>query len=143
MFERLTDKFESAFRTLKGQGRISENNVSETMKEIRRALLDADVHFNIAKEFTERVKQEALGQNVIKSISPGQLLVKIMNQELTRLMGGAASELKISGHPAVILIAGLQGSGKLSTAITLVGERAARKFYNTECSVCGLSPFSP
>jgi len=119
MFERLTDKIESAFRTLKGQGRISENNVSETMKEIRRALLDADVHFNIAKEFTERVKQEALGQNVIKSISPGQLLVKIMNQELTRLMGGAASELKISGNPAVILIAGLQGSGKTTFSAKL------------------------
>lgn len=89
------------------------------MKEIRRALLDADVHFNIAKEFTERVKQEALGQNVIKSISPGQLLVKIMNQELTRLMGGAASELKISGHPAVILIAGLQGSGKTTFSAKL------------------------
>lgn len=119
MFERLTDKIESAFRTLKGQGRISENNISETMKEIRRALLDADVHFNIAKEFTERVKQEALGQNVIKSISPGQLLVKIMNQELAQLMGGAASELKISGNPAVILIAGLQGSGKTTFSAKL------------------------
>lgn len=89
------------------------------MKEIRRALLDADVHFNIAKEFTERVKQEALGQNVIKSISPGQLLVKIMNQELAQLMGGAASELKISGNPAVILIAGLQGSGKTTFSAKL------------------------
>ncbi len=89
------------------------------MKEIRRALLDADVHFNIAKEFTERVKQEALGQNVIKSISPGQLMVKVMNQELTRLMGGAASELKISGNPAVILIAGLQGSGKTTFSAKL------------------------
>ncbi|MFN3528362.1 MAG: signal recognition particle protein [Bacteroidia bacterium] len=122
MFEKLTDRLESAFKVLKGEGRITETNVSETMKEIRRALLDADVNFKIAKEFTDTVKQKALGQNVIKSVSPGQLLIKIMNEELTRLMGGQHVEINIKGNPAVILIAGLQGSGKT----TFTGKLASR-----------------
>ena len=95
MFDKLSDRLEQAMRTLKGQGRITENNVSETMKEIRRALLDADVSYKIAKEFTEEVKAKAMGQDVIRHVSPGQLLVKIMNEELTRLMGQQSSPLML------------------------------------------------
>ncbi len=112
MFEKLTDRLDQAFKTLKGEGRISEINVAETMKEIRRALLDADVSYKIAKEFTDTVKEKALGQNVIKSVSPGQLLTKIMHEELTHLMGGSYSDINTKASPSVILIAGLQGSGK-------------------------------
>ncbi len=112
MFDRLTDRLDQAFKTLKGEGRISEINVAETMKEIRRALLDADVSYKIAKEFTDTVREKALGQNVIKSVSPGQLLTKIMHEELTHLMGGSFSDINIAANPSIILIAGLQGSGK-------------------------------
>lgn len=112
MFDKLTDRLDQAFKTLKGEGRISEINVAETMKEIRRALLDADVSYKIAKEFTDTVREKALGQNVIKSVSPGQLLTKIMHEELTHLMGGSSSDINIGANPSVILIAGLQGSGK-------------------------------
>lgn len=112
MFENLTDKFEKAFQTLKGEGQITEINVAETMKEVRRALLDADVNFKVAKEFTDRVKEKALGQDVLTSIKPGQLLVKVTKDELTTLMGGEAKDLNLTGSPTVILIAGLQGSGK-------------------------------
>ncbi len=112
MFENLTEKFDKAFQTLKGEGRITEINVAETMKEVRRALLDADVNFKIAKEFTERVKEKALGQDVLTSVKPGQLMVKITKDELTGLMGGASVDVNLEGKPAVILIAGLQGSGK-------------------------------
>jgi signal recognition particle subunit SRP54 len=112
MFENLTDKFEKAFQTLKGEGQITEINVAETMKEVRRALLDADVNFKVAKEFTDRVKEKALGQDVLTSIKPGQLLVKVTKDELTALMGGEAKDLNLTGSPTVILIAGLQGSGK-------------------------------
>ncbi|SEN81667.1 signal recognition particle subunit FFH/SRP54 (srp54) [bacterium A37T11] len=112
MFENLQDKLDRAFKVLKGQGNITEINVAETMKEIRKALLDADVNYKTAKTFTDDVKQKALGQNVLTSISPGQLLTKIMNDELTSLMGGEATELNISQNPTVILIAGLNGAGK-------------------------------
>lgn len=112
MFDKLTDRLDQAFKTLKGEGRISEINVAETMKEIRRALLDADVSYKIAKEFTDTVKEKALGQNVIKSVSPGQLLTKIMHEELTHLMGGSYSDINIKASPSIVLIAGLQGSGK-------------------------------
>lgn len=112
MFESLSKRLEGAFKTLKGQGRISEINVAETVKEIRRALLDADVNFKIAKSFTDKVKEEALGQDVLTSVSPGQLFTKIVNDELKDLLGGETEELKLSGNPSVILIAGLQGSGK-------------------------------
>lgn len=112
MFENLSSKIEKAIKTLKGQGRISEINVAETLKEIRRALVDADVNFKIAKDFTEQVKIKALGQNVLKSVSPGQLLTKIVNDELVVLLGGEQKEINISGSPAIILISGLQGSGK-------------------------------
>ncbi|WP_257659071.1 signal recognition particle protein [Parapedobacter lycopersici] len=112
MFQNLQDKLDRAFKVLKGQGNITEINVAETMKEIRKALLDADVNYKTAKAFTDEVKQKALGQNVLTSISPGQLLTKIMNDELTELMGGSATELDLSKNPTVILIAGLNGAGK-------------------------------
>ncbi len=112
MFENLSLKIEKAIKSLKGQGRISEINVAETTKEIRRALVDADVHFKIAKEFTDLVKTKAMGQNVLTSVSPGQLYTKIVNDELTQLLGGEHKDIVITGSPAIILIAGLQGSGK-------------------------------
>lgn len=112
MFDNLSSKLEKAFQTLKGQGRISEINVAETVKEIRRALIDADVNYKIAKDFTNKIKDEALGQNVLTSVSPGQLLTKIVNDELVKLLGGETVDVNITGSPAVILIAGLQGSGK-------------------------------
>ncbi|MBP9151944.1 MAG: signal recognition particle protein, partial [Flavobacteriales bacterium] len=112
MFENLTEKFDRAFKTLKGEGQITEINVAETMKEVRRALLDADVNFKIAKDFTDTVKQKALGQDVLTAVKPGQLMVKITKDELANLMGGTSVEVNLDGKPAVILIAGLQGSGK-------------------------------
>jgi signal recognition particle subunit SRP54 len=112
MFENLSEKFDRAFKVLKGQGKITEINVAETMKEVRKALLDADVNYKIAKEFTDKVKEKALGANVLTAISPGQLLVKITRDELAALMGGEKKDIETSGNPCVILIAGLQGSGK-------------------------------
>jgi len=112
MFENLTDKFERAFKVLKGQGQITEINVAETLKEVRRALLDADVNFKTAKEFTVKVKEKAIGRNVLTAISPGQLMTKICHEELIELMGGNEEEIKFQGNPGVILMSGLQGSGK-------------------------------
>ncbi|MFD1629203.1 signal recognition particle protein [Pseudopedobacter beijingensis] len=112
MFDNLQEKLEGAFKVLKGQGSITEINVAETMKEIRKALLDADVNYKTAKAFTDEVKQKALGQNVLTAISPGQLLTKIMNDELTLLMGGSVDELELKQNPTIILIAGLNGAGK-------------------------------
>lgn len=112
MFENLTDKFERAFKVLKGQGQITEINVAETLKEVRRALLDADVNFNTAKNFTTTVKEKALGRDVLKSVSPSQLMIKICHEELVELMGGNEAEINIKGNPAVVLMSGLQGSGK-------------------------------
>ena len=112
MFDSLTNKLESAFKLLKGHGKITEINVAETLKEVRRALLDADVNFKIAKEFTNRVKEKALGQKVLTSLQPGQLMVKLVKDELTLLMGSSASEMELSSKPSVILMSGLQGSGK-------------------------------
>jgi signal recognition particle subunit SRP54 len=112
MFNSLSEKLESAFKNLKGQARISELNIANTVKDIRRALVDADVNYKIAKEFTDKVKEDALGQKVLLSVNPGQQMVKIVQDELTELMGGTASDFDISGTPAIILIAGLQGSGK-------------------------------
>ncbi|MFD0795663.1 signal recognition particle protein [Mucilaginibacter litoreus] len=112
MFENLSDKLDRAFKVLKGQGSITEINVAETMKEIRKALLDADVNYKTAKAFTDDVRQKALGQNVLTTISPGQLLTKLMNDELTELMGGTTSELELKASPTIILIAGLNGAGK-------------------------------
>ncbi|MDE6140214.1 MAG: signal recognition particle protein [Alistipes sp.] len=112
MFENLTDKLERSFRILKGEGRITEINVAETLKEIRRALIDADVNYKVAKSFTDEVKQKALGQDVLRSVKPGQMMTKIVRDELAALMGGTATDIRLEGNPAVILIAGLQGSGK-------------------------------
>jgi signal recognition particle subunit SRP54 len=112
MFENLSEKIASAFKQIKGEGRITDLNIANTVKDIRKALLDADVNFKIAKEFTDRVKEKAIGEKVINAISPGQLMVKIVQDELTELMGGSASDLDTTGNPAIILIAGLQGSGK-------------------------------
>jgi signal recognition particle subunit SRP54 len=112
MFDSLTDKLERAFKVLKGQGQVTEINVAETMKEVRRALLDADVNYKIAKKFTDEVKQIALGQNVINAVSPGQTMIKITHDELAKLMGGEKTDISLAGNPAVILISGLQGSGK-------------------------------
>jgi signal recognition particle subunit SRP54 len=112
MFENLQDRFERAFKVLKGQGQITEINVAETLKEVRRALLEADVSFNTAKAFTKRVKERALGQNVLNSISPSQLLVKITQEELTELMGSEKADINVNGNPGIVLMSGLQGSGK-------------------------------
>ena len=112
MFENLSDKLERAFKVLKGQGQITEINVAETMKEVRRALLDADVNFKTAKEFTDRVKEKALGANVLTAVSPGQLLIKIAHDELAELMGGRNAGINMAGNPTVVLMSGLQGSGK-------------------------------
>ena len=112
MFEKLSDRLERSFKLLKGQGRITEINVAETLKEIRRALIDADVNYKVAKTFTDEVKQKALGQDVLKAVKPGQMMTKIVRDELAALMGGTATDIRLEGTPAVVLIAGLQGSGK-------------------------------
>src|SRR5690554_4011038 len=112
MFNNLTEKLDKAFHVLKGHGKITEINVAETLKEVRRALLDADVNFKIAKEFTARVKDKAIGQNVLTTLQPGQLMIKIVKDELTELMGGDTAGINLSGNPTVILMSGLQGSGK-------------------------------
>lgn len=112
MFQSLSERLEGAFKNIKGQARISDLNIANTVKDIRRALVDADVNYKIAKEFTDKIKEKALGEKVLTAISPGQLMVKIVQDELTELMGGKESDFNISGNPAIILIAGLQGSGK-------------------------------
>jgi len=119
MFESLSERLDSAFKQIKGEGRVTELNIASTVKEIRRALVDADVNYKIAKEFTDKVKDEALGQKVLNAISPGQLMVKIVKDELVSLMGETASELQVKGNPAVVLIAGLQGSGKTTFSAKL------------------------
>lgn len=130
MFEKLSDRLERSFKLLKGQGRITEINVAETLKDVRRALLDADVNYRVAKTFTDTVKQKALGQNVINAIKPGELMVKIVHDELASLMGGDATPLTLSGKPAIILMSGLQGSGKTTftgkLAKKLKGEKNMR-----------------
>ncbi|MBS1607358.1 MAG: signal recognition particle protein [Bacteroidetes bacterium] len=130
MFESLSDKLESAFKQLKGQGRITELNIAATVKEIRRALVDADVNFKIAKEFTDKVKDKAIGEKVINAISPGQLMTKIVKDELAELMGGRESEFNAKGNPAVILIAGLQGSGKTTFSGKLANYLKTRKGFS-------------
>jgi signal recognition particle subunit SRP54 len=112
MFDNLSDKLERALKTLKGQGKITEINVAETLKEVRKALLDADVNYKVAKQFTDTIKEKALGQNVLTAVSPSQLLVKITHDELTQLMGGQKEEIYLGGNPTIILMSGLQGSGK-------------------------------
>lgn len=127
MFEKLSDRLERSFKLLKGQGRITEINVAETLKDVRRALLEADVNFKVAKTFTDTVKQKALGQNVINAIKPGELMVKIVHDELASLMGGEAAQLNLSAKPTVILMSGLQGSGKTTFTGKLAKKLKAEK----------------
>ncbi len=127
MFENLTDKLERSFKILKGEGRITEINIAETLKEIRRALIDADVNYKVAKSFTDEVKQKALGQDVLKAVKPGQMMTKIVRDELAELMGGTATDIKLEGTPAVILIAGLQGSGKTTFSGKLAAMLKSKK----------------
>ena len=127
MFENLSERLERSFKILKGEGKITEINVAETLKDVRRALLEADVNFKVAKQFTDDVKAKALGQNVINAIKPGELMVKIVHDELARLMGGETASVNLSGNPTVILMSGLQGSGK-----TTFSGKLARKFKSEQ-----------
>ncbi len=136
MFDSLSEKLDKALHVLKGHGQITEINVAETTKEVRRALLDADVNFKIAKEFTNRVKEKALGQNVLKTLQPGQLMVKIVKDELTELMGGDAAGVNLSGSPTVILMSGLQGSGKTTFSGKLANFLKKKKSKNPLLVAC-------
>ncbi|MCI7168686.1 MAG: signal recognition particle protein [Bacteroidales bacterium] len=138
MFENLSERLERSFKLLKGEGKITEINVAETLKDVRRALLDADVNFKVAKQFTDTVKQKALGKNVLTSVKPGQLMVKIVHDELTQLMGGQAGELKLSSRPSVILMAGLNGAGKTTLSgklALLLKNKKSRKPLLVACDV--------
>lgn len=136
MFDSLTERLEQSFKVMKGQGHITEINVAETVKEIRKALLDADVSYKIAKEFTNEVKEKALGQGVLKAVSPGQLMVKIMNDELARLMGEEHVDINLEGKPAVILAAGLQGSGKTTFTAKLANHLRNKREKNPLMAAC-------
>lgn len=136
MFENLTDKFERAFKVLKGQGQITEINVAETLKEVRRALLDADVSFNTAKQFTNTVKEKALGRDVLTAVSPGQLMIKICHEELVELMGGNEADINLKGNPAIILMSGLQGSGKTTFTGKLGSYLKTKKGKNVLLVAC-------
>jgi signal recognition particle subunit SRP54 len=137
MFDNLSYKLDKAFQNLKGQGKITEINVASTVKEIRKALIDADVNFKVAKEVTDEIREKALGQDVLTAVSPGQLLVKITNDELTELMGGTSEDIRIEGSPAVILIAGLQGSGKTTFSGKLANyiKKQGRSVLLTACDL--------
>lgn len=138
MFEQFSQRLDKALKTLKGHGRITEINVAETMKEVRRALLDADVNFKIAKAFTQEVKEKALGQKVLTSLKPGQLLIKIVQDELTTLLGGQKEDIAVSGKPAVVLMSGLQGSGKTTCSAKLAKHlktKQAKKVLLVACDV--------
>jgi signal recognition particle subunit SRP54 len=136
MFENLTEKFERAFKVLKGHGQITEINVAETLKEVRRALLDADVNFKTAKDFTNTVKEKALGRDVLKSVSPSQLMVKICHEELVELMGGNETEINIKGNPGIVLMSGLQGSGKTTFSGKLASYLKTKKGKNVLLVAC-------
>lgn len=136
MFENLIDRLEGSFKLLKGEGRITEINVAETLKDIRKALLDADVSYKIAKNFCDDVKQKALGQNVLKAVRPGQMMTKIVHDQLTTLMGSEASDIKIKGNPGVVLIAGLQGSGKTTFSGKLALNCKTKRSLKTMLVAC-------
>lgn len=138
MFENLSSKIEKALHTLKGKGSITDINVAETVKEVRKALLDADVSYPIAKEFTDKVKQEALGRNVITSLEPGQLMVKIVHEKLTELMGGQATEINIKGSPSIVLMSGLQGSGKTTFSAKLANYLKTKKGKSVMLTACDI-----
>src|SRR5690606_5289999 len=137
MFDNLSFKLDQAFKTLKGQGSITEINVATTVKEIRRALIDADVNYKVAKQVTDAIKEEALGREVLVAVSPGQLLVKITNEELTKLMGGTKEDINLKGDPAVVLISGLQGSGKTTFSGKLASylKKQGRNVLLTACDI--------
>ena len=138
MFENLTEKLERSFQILRGEGKITDINVAETLKEIRRALIDADVSYKVAKKFIDDVKEKAMGQDVLRSVKPGQMLTKIVRDELAILMGGTATDINLEGNPAVILIAGLQGSGKTTFSgklAALLKEKRGRKVLLVACDV--------
>ena len=138
MFENLSDRLERSFKILKGEGKITEINVAETLKDVRRALLDADVNYKVAKTFTDTVKQKAMGMNVLTAVKPSQLMVKIVHDELTELMGGKAAELNLEGRPAIILMSGLQGSGKTTFSgklAKMLKERQHKKPLLVACDV--------
>ncbi|MBQ2787546.1 MAG: signal recognition particle protein [Bacteroidaceae bacterium] len=136
MFENLSERLERSFKILKGEGRITEVNVAETLKDVRKALLDADVNYKVAKSFTDTVKNKAIGQNVLTSIHPGQLMIKIVHDELTTLMGGSTAEINYEGHPAVILMSGLQGSGKTTFSSKLANYMKKKKNRNPLLVAC-------
>lgn len=136
MFDNLSEKLDKAFHILKGHGKITEINVAETLKEVRRALLDADVNFKIAKDFTSKVKDKAIGQNVLTTLQPGQLLVKLVKDELTELMGGEVAGVNLSGNPSVILMSGLQGSGKTTFSGKLANFLKTKKGKNPLLVAC-------
>jgi signal recognition particle subunit SRP54 len=138
MFEQFSKRLDAALKTLKGHGRITEINIAETMKEIRRALLDADVNFKIAKSFTQRVKEKAIGQKVLSDLHPGQLLIKIVQDELTDLLGGQKQDISIAGKPAVVLMSGLQGSGKTTCSAKLakhLKEKQSKRVLLVACDI--------
>lgn len=138
MFENLSDKLEKSFKLIKGQGRITEINIAETLKDVRRALLDADVNYKIAKEFTARVKEKTIGQDVLNAVKPGQMMVKIVHEELSQLMGGEAVDINIEGNPAVILMSGLQGSGKTTFSGKLANRLKTKKSKNPLLVACDI-----
>ncbi|KAA6345703.1 Signal recognition particle protein, partial [termite gut metagenome] len=127
MFDSLSERLERSFKILKGEGKITEINVAETLKDVRKALLNADVNYKVAKTFTDTVKEKALGQNVLTAVKPSQLMIKIVHDELTQLMGGETAEINIKGQPAVILMSGLQGSGKTTFSGKLAQMLKAKK----------------
>ena len=136
MFENLSDRLERSFKILKGEGQITEINVAETLKDVRKALLDADVNYKVAKQFTDTVKQKAMGMNVLTAIKPSQLMVKIVHDELAELMGGKAVELKLEGRPAIVLMSGLQGSGKTTFSGKLANLLKQRQHKNPLLVAC-------
>ena len=136
MFENLSDRLERSFKILKGEGKITEINVAETLKDVRRALLDADVNYKVAKNFTDTVKKKALGMNVLTAVKPSQLMVKIVHDELVELMGGEAAELNLSGRPAIVLMSGLQGSGKTTFSGKLANMLKSRQKRNPLLVAC-------
>ena len=136
MFENLSERLERSFKILKGEGKITEINVAETLKDVRRALLDADVNYKVAKTFTDTVKQKALGQNVLTAIKPQQLMVKIVHDELALLMGGETTDRSLKGHPAIILMAGLNGAGKTTMSGKLAKMLKEKKQMNPLLAAC-------
>ena len=134
MFESLGERLERSFKILKGEGKITEINVAETLKDVRKALLEADVNYKIAKTFTDTVKEKALGQNVLTAVKPGEMMVKIVHDELVELMGSVATDINIKGNPAIILMSGLQGSGKT----TFSGKLANMLKKATALTICSM-----